>query len=264
MSATAHLAGVLGRWPVPVATGADWTVGRLLGAFEAAGFPAYVCGGAVRDLLAGAMPNDVDVAVAAPFDAMRRVLVQALGAEALSAELPAFGVVKIGRGGDAIDVAMLRTPDDIGPATTLQEVMYTRVGALADDARNRDLTVNCAYWHRSAGLVDPLGTALPDIARRAFDMAADPRKAAIDPRLSLRALLFEARGYAMGARAQAHVRARLAHDVAGYGAGLGAYVATLVRGCRPLADGVLAGARRWLGTGPALDALERACTNAGR
>lgn len=251
----------LADWPVASAT-APTTVGDLLDDFETAGCRAYVCGGAVRDAITGAAINDVDLAVAAPLPRIREIVTRRLGADRVSDYLPRFGVLKLGTDGDAIDIAMLRTPDDVGTAPSLADVTYARIGSLVEDARNRDITINTGYWSLRDGLQDPLGCALAHVRDREFAIAADARKAAIDPRVSLRCLLFQARGYRMRPDARHYVVERLAQDLHTFGTGLAAYVQTLARGHATTAAEIARLAAGLVDAATA-DRLQQACAGVG-
>ena len=243
--------------------GTSITVGTLLDAFAKAGHAAYVCGGAVRDALAGEVINDVDIAVDATLPRIRDISARVLGDDSITAYLPRFGVLKTGHGDSAIDIAMLRTTDDVQDAPTLADVTYARIGTLEQDARNRDLTINGGFWSPRRGLVDPLGCVARDIDAREFGISADARKAAIDPRLSFRCLLFQARGYRMRADAQAHVRQRLGVDLRAFGDGIDDYLHVLVRGSPDTASAVCDAAVDLVAP-DVLATLTEACARVGR
>lgn len=250
-------------WPIAGSNGANVTVGALLDVFAAGGHDAYVCGGAVRDALAGDVINDVDIAVDSSLPRIREIAEGLLGEGSTSTYLPRFGVLKIGNEANGIDIAMLRTPDDIRDARTLADVSYARVGTLEQDARNRDLTINSGYWSQQHGFVDPLGCTAQDIRQRQFGISADARKVAIDPRLSFRCLLFQARGYRMHTDALRHVSQSLGRDMQRMGEGLREYLHTLVRGSPSLAAAVGQGAKGLVEPAVAT-ALAEACAHVGR
>ncbi|WP_460759321.1 nucleotidyltransferase family protein [Lysobacter fragariae] len=235
----------------------------MLDAFASAGHEAYVCGGAVRDALAGDDINDVDIAVGAALPRIREVTAQLLGEDSTSAYLPRFGVLKVGPDGHGIDIAMLRTPDDVSDARTLSEVVYSRIGTLEQDARNRDLTINCGFWSHRHGFIDPLGCTERHILEREFEISADTRKVAIDPRLSFRCLLFQARGYRMRPDARRHITARLGPDMLSFADGLHDYLHTLVRGSTDTAAAICRAADGLVEPEVAAQ-LAEACAHVGR
>lgn len=255
--------GALARHRVVPAEGATCTVAGLLSGFAEHGLRAWVCGGAPRDAVQGHAFNDVDLVVQADLDAIRASLSNRFGERCIRATHERFGLLKIGcDDASGIDVTMLRSPDDIGDATALADVAYRPGHRLFDDARNRDLTVNCLYWSLQDGFVDPLGRALDDIRLRRIAIAADPRKCAIDPRLSFRIALFEARGYAQTSESWAYLQAKLALDIqriASTPPGLRAYVADLVRHDGHIAMRVLEIAEAVIEDAESLSALRMAC-----
>lgn len=108
---------------------------RLLPALEGLP-PAYLVGGAVRDLLRGAEPNDLDIAVEGDARSTSRAVADRLGG----------GVREYERFGTA-DVI---TPDQTFHLATTREEAYDAPGelprvsqtSLAEDLRRRDFTVN--------------------------------------------------------------------------------------------------------------------------
>lgn len=253
----------LADWPVTGPGGAQLTVGALLEAFASAGHRAYVCGGAVRDAIAGDEIHDVDIAVDAALPCIRGIAEGVLGAGSTRDYLPRFGVLKIGHDGNGLDIAMLRTPDDASGARALSDVTYSRIGTLAQDARNRDLTINSGFWSPRHGFIDPLGCTARHIRAREFGISADPRKAAIDPRLSFRCLLFQARGYRMRPDARRHVGARLGADMRSFADGLRDYLHDLVRGSADTARALCQMAADLVGPEEAA-AFGEACAHVGR
>lgn len=123
---------------------------RLRAAAQATDVPAYLVGGAVRDLLLGRTPRELDVAV----DGDPGPLIDALGGEA--ARHPRFGTAVV-RGEDwCVDVARTRAE------------RYARPGALPEvepagihrDLLRRDATINA--------IAVPLAGGEPVVAEHAF------------------------------------------------------------------------------------------------
>lgn len=225
------------------------------------GHPSYVCGGAVRDTLAGLPFNDVDFVVAADFATLREIVHAEFGAGCERSANADFGLLKIGcDAGTEIDITMLRNPDDVGEAQRLEDVVFKLGSSLVEDAKIRDFTINCVYWNVLDGFIDPLGRGIDDIAKRRLEVAADPRKSRIDPRLSVRILLFGARGYAMEESATQYLLANLDRDLLRYEA-LDHYVAMVVRGSIALAQEVRRVGHAYSRDPRARLALDRACHN---
>jgi tRNA nucleotidyltransferase (CCA-adding enzyme) len=108
---------------------------RLLPALEGLP-PAYLVGGAVRDLLRGQDPKDVDIAVEGDARSVARAVVERLGGDAT--EYERFGTADV------------LTPEQTFHFATTREEVYDAPGelprvtqtSLADDLRRRDFTVN--------------------------------------------------------------------------------------------------------------------------
>lgn len=123
---------------------------RLRAAAAATGAPAYLVGGAVRDLLLGRAPRELDVAV----DGDPEPLVDALGGEV--ERHPRFGTAVVRGDGWYVDVARTRAE------------RYAHPGALPDvepadietDLLRRDATINA--------IAVPLGGGEPVAADRAL------------------------------------------------------------------------------------------------
>ncbi|WP_374349149.1 hypothetical protein [Chitinimonas sp.] len=210
------------------------TVSELLADFKQAGIDAYVCGGAVRDLVQGRPFNDVDLTVRLPIAELDQHLQQRFGAEAICFRNHRFGLLKLGNDTEqALDVTMFRSASSILPGQALGEVCYALGDSLLDDARNRDLSINCLYWQPQAGCVDPLGHGVDDVRQRRLNVAADPRKFAVDARISFRLLLFVGRGYQLSEAAHGYLHDHLARDLAMYDEpGLHGYLPMLLRDSR--------------------------------
>jgi tRNA nucleotidyltransferase (CCA-adding enzyme) len=182
---------------------------RLLPALEGLP-PAFLVGGAVRDLLRGAASVDLDVAVEGDARAIARALAQRLGG--LAVEHERFGTATVEAGDVAIDLA-----------TTRRET-YARPGALpdvepaplADDLVRRDFTINAMAAGLSGEdlgrLHDPHG-GRADLADGVVRVLHD-RSFVDDPTRLLRAVRYEARlGFRMDAKTE-----RLAREAAAAGA----------------------------------------------
>ena len=98
--------------------------------------PAYLVGGAVRDLLRGGEPLDIDIAVEGDARSAARALAERLGGEAR--EYERFGTATVRRRGSTFDLATTRreTYDEPGALPRGEQA------SLAEDLRRRDFTVN--------------------------------------------------------------------------------------------------------------------------
>lgn len=109
---------------------------RILPALEASP-PCFLVGGAVRDLLLGRDPVDLDLAVEGDAEAVARRLAEALGGEARGHRR--FGTATVTVGGVATaNVARTRSERYLSPGALPQ----VEPASLDHDLRRRDLTIN--------------------------------------------------------------------------------------------------------------------------
>jgi tRNA nucleotidyltransferase (CCA-adding enzyme) len=119
----------------------------------------HVVGGAVRDLLLGGAPLDVDLVVEGDAAAVAARVAQALGG--VVTEHDRFGTATVLAGGHAYDLARARTESYARPGA-LPDLSF---GSLADDLRRRDFTVN-AIAVGLDGTVSAAPEAFEDLAAR--------------------------------------------------------------------------------------------------
>lgn len=124
---------------------------KAVGLLEAAGFEAFVVGGALRDCLLGRPAHDWDVATSA------------LPEETLSV-FSDFCVITAGKkhgtvapiiDGQPVEITTYRIDGDYHDARHPDKVSFTRT--LRDDLARRDFTVNALAYNHSAGLCDYFG-----------------------------------------------------------------------------------------------------------
>ena len=108
---------------------------RLLPALEGLP-PAYLVGGAVRDLLLGGDPLDIDIAIEGDARSAARALADRLGGEAR--EYDRFGTADVIVGGQTLHLVSTREETYDAPG----ELPRVTLASLADDLRRRDFTVN--------------------------------------------------------------------------------------------------------------------------
>ena len=161
---------------------------RVLPALEG-GPSCFLVGGAVRDLLLGREPFDVDIAVEGDAEAVAALVADALGGEAKSHER--FGTATVVAGGvDAVNLARTRSEAYAAPGA-LPEVEPADLG---EDLVRRDFTVNAM----AVALTPDLG-ALSDPHRGRKDLGIGlirvlhPASFSDDPTRLLRAVRYAAR-----------------------------------------------------------------------
>lgn len=152
-------------------------------AAAAEGVPAYLVGGAVRDLLLGLDRTDVDVVVEGDAAAVAR----RIGGEVVEHERFRTATARVE--GQSIDLATARAESYPAPGA-LPEV---RPATLAEDLARRDFTINAmaVSLGEAADLVDPYG-GRADLDRRLLRILHD-RSFVDDPTRALRAARYAAR-----------------------------------------------------------------------
>ncbi len=179
---------------------------RVVEILRGAGHEAWVVGGAVRDLLLGAVPPDWDVATSA-----RPEAVQALFHRTIPVGVQ-FGVVRVRLKGFEYEVATLRA--DLG-YTDGRRPDGVRFTDLREDVQRRDFTINGLALDPATGeVVDWVG-GVADLRAGVIRAIGDADARFAEDRLRpLRAVRFAARtGFAIEAATADAVR-RAAADVA--------------------------------------------------
>ena len=171
--------------------------------------PAYLVGGAVRDLLRGATAVDLDVAVEGDARLVARALADRLGGVAREHER--FGTAVLRTDGLSVDLATTRRESYPEPGA-LPDV---EAAGLEEDLERRDFTINAMALGLTGDdlghLYDPSG-GVPDL-EAATVRVLHGRSFIDDPTRLLRALRYEARlGFRMDADSEL-----LARDAAAEG-----------------------------------------------
>lgn len=135
------------------------------------GKPAYIVGGAVRDLFLGKTPNDFDLVSNIPFEPLKESFLDA-GWDADETG-KTFGVLRVLKDGDhSKEVEIARFRKDLHPGDNKTVVAP---GNMSDDAHRRDFTFNALYLDPLKGVIlDPTGEGLRDLRRREVHFIGDP------------------------------------------------------------------------------------------
>ena len=149
---------------LPNLASADWLrnpeTQRVLGALEAAGFPARVVGGCVRNALMGLPVTDIDIATTAlPADVQR--IAKAAGLAAIPTGIE-HGTITVVANHIPFEVTTLRR--DVATDGRRATVAFT--DDWAEDAARRDFTMNALYCNARGVVHDPLGGYADISARR--------------------------------------------------------------------------------------------------
>ncbi len=166
---------------------------------DAAEGPVYLVGGAVRDLLLGRPPGDVDVVVAGDAAA----LAARLGAEPTAHDR--FGTAKVVLDGHEVDVAATRTESYPEPGAL---PVVTPGASIEEDLGRRDFTINSMALplRGERKLIDPHGGSAD--LEAGLLRVLHPASFADDPTRALRAARYAARfGFALEAETERLLRA---------------------------------------------------------
>ncbi|MFA6312024.1 MAG: polynucleotide adenylyltransferase PcnB [Sterolibacterium sp.] len=168
------------------------------------GFKAYVVGGAVRDLIAGIVPKDYDIATNATPDEVSRLFRRSriIGRR--------FQIVHVMQGGETLEVSTFRAAHD----ADTQKDEHGRVlrdnvwGSLADDAARRDFTINALYYDPGNETVLDYHHGVADIRQKTLRVIGEPRaRYREDPVRMLRAVRLSAKlGLTIDPAARAPIR----------------------------------------------------------
>ena len=151
-----------------ISSGARQVVGRL----QESGHRAFVVGGAVRDLLAGIVPKDFDIATDATPEQVRAVFRRSriIGRR--------FRIVHVMAGGETMEVSTFRSSHDSESGTDEHgRVLRDNVfGSQQVDAARRDFTVNALYYNPGDETITDYHHGVADLKQRTLRMIGDPRR----------------------------------------------------------------------------------------
>jgi tRNA nucleotidyltransferase/poly(A) polymerase len=141
---------------------------KILQKINSKKYKAYIVGGAVRDIVLGTDPKDIDIATNMPMEELQKVWrIHDIG------KSKDFGIVVVVEGGNRFEVAQFRTdgkytdgrrPDTIGIA-----------GSFEEDAARRDFTIN-AMGVDANGIIYDYFDGKKDIKNKVLRTVGDPKK----------------------------------------------------------------------------------------
>lgn len=134
---------------------------------EKAGFEAYFVGGSVRDLLMDGDIADVDIAVSATPQEIKRIFPKTIdvGIE--------HGTVVVLYQGQAYEVTTFRTESAYADFRRPDHVSFVR--SLEEDLNRRDFTMNAIAMDKNGVIIDPFG-GRKDISRKIIRTVGSPRE----------------------------------------------------------------------------------------
>ena len=138
---------------------------EVMEVLERAGYRAYLVGGAVRDLLLGLKPTDLDIATSARPDE-----VKALFSRTLDTGIR-HGTVSVQASGCWIEVTTFRAEGPYGDGRRPDFVQY--VDDVEADLARRDFTMNAMALDLDGRLIDPFD-GRGDLRRRLLRAVGDP------------------------------------------------------------------------------------------
>ncbi|GAB4127737.1 MAG: polynucleotide adenylyltransferase PcnB [Sideroxydans sp.] len=164
---------------------------RVCEGLQAAGFKAFVVGGAVRDLLLDRHPKDFDVATDATPEEVRRVFRRAriIGRR--------FRLVHVMFGDETVEVSTFRRAIDADEAETDEHGRILRDNEFGDqeqDAARRDFTANALFYDPATQEIHDFHHGYEDIRANVLRMIGDPEvRYREDPVRMLRAVRLSAK-----------------------------------------------------------------------
>lgn len=161
---------------------------RIMKQLDEAGFPAFLVGGGVRDLLLGGHPKDFDIATSARPEQIKRLF---RGARIIGRR---FQIVHVRMGREIIEVTTFRGPHDQSRSEDGMLLRDNVYGTLETDAVRRDFTVNALYYSLDGFAIHDYTGGLRDLEQRRLRMIGDPTtRYKEDPVRMLRAMRFAAK-----------------------------------------------------------------------
>ncbi|HET7834116.1 MAG TPA: polynucleotide adenylyltransferase PcnB [Gallionella sp.] len=144
---------------------------RVTEGLQAAGYQAYVVGGAVRDLLLGATPKDFDVATNATPEDVRRIFRRSriIGRR--------FRLVHVMFGEEVVEVSTFRRMVEAEDAQTDEHGRLLRDNEFGDqeqDAARRDFTMNALFYDPATQEIHDYHRGYADTREQVLRMIGDP------------------------------------------------------------------------------------------
>ena len=164
-------------------------ISKLINIFKAAGYKAYVAGGAVRDIVMEKLPHDYDLAVSSlPSETVEILKAAGINYFDNSAK---HGTVSAVLEEGVCELTTFRIDGEYEDNRHPSEVSFTR--RIEDDVLRRDFTMNSLYMDADSKIIDLTG-GMADISARVIRAVGDPIQRFNEDALRiLRAVRFRAR-----------------------------------------------------------------------
>jgi len=144
---------------------------KIIARLNRMGFIAYLCGGAVRDLLLGRKPKDFDIATdARPGQIKKRfanVFIIGRRFRLAHVHFPGNKIIEVAT--FRRDLTEEETP--VPPEKIAPELLY---GTPREDAFRRDVTINSLYYDAKSGEIIDYAGGIEDLACRRVRIIGDP------------------------------------------------------------------------------------------
>ena len=155
---------------VPTEPSAPEAAREALRRLQAAGFPAFLVGGCVRDSLLGRTPGDWDITTAALPEQVEAVFA---GERIIETGLK-HGTVTLLLGGLPLEITTFRTESGYTDHRHPDTVAFTP--SLTEDLARRDFTINAMAWTpEGEGVADPFG-GQADLEKKVIRCVGDPEQ----------------------------------------------------------------------------------------
>lgn len=119
----------------------------ILNKINSKGYDAYIVGGAVRDLILGDKPHDIDISTNCPMDVLEKMFkTYDIG------KSKTFGIVAVNQGGNTYEIAQFRNESDYSNGRHPDNIQIVRDFKL--DASRRDLTINAMAVDAKGNIID--------------------------------------------------------------------------------------------------------------
>jgi len=163
---------------------------RVTQTLQAAGYDAFVVGGAVRDLLLGVKPKDFDIATNATPEQVKRLFKRAfiIGRR--------FQIVHVMFGQDLLEVTTFRgsSPESAVKDEMGRVLRDNTFGLQHEDAVRRDFTINAMYYNPATEEVYDYHGGISDIRHKTLRVIGKPEERfREDPIRMLRVVRFAAK-----------------------------------------------------------------------
>ena len=141
---------------------------KILEKIESKGYEAFIVGGAVRDLVMGIIPHDIDIATNCPINVLSTIWkTHEIG------KSKDFGIITINQGNENYEIAQYRSDGKYIDGRKPESVEI--VGSFQEDASRRDFRFNAMAIDKDGNIIDYFD-GHKDIKNKVLKTVGDPRK----------------------------------------------------------------------------------------